>query len=401
LSGASPLKSGRSAAHDDFRGLLVLRDTPQPRSGLRDTRSRSPLEPAPSLRRTTKTTTGRKQFLLKIAVPLLVVLLVVVFVAIVVRSGKKDDQARLPRDLGRRELAFVRPGGPKEDHIVVGRADGSGLRQLEDASGCKQRPVWSPDGKRIAYRYEPRCDYTLDQVVLITVRSGRRVNVSRRTGIFGNSPSWSPTGRGIAFAGVPYRGRGPVTTPMGLFVGPSDGTRAKRITPVWLGEVQYPAWSPDGKWIAFQLSSAGASGFDLYKIRPTGHSLTRLTRDGMSGAYNEWPMWSPDSGWIAYGVEGEQSALWVMRADGSAKRRVRSGIGVPASWAPGSWLVANCGMGICAVPLTGGSLIPLLHGREAGFPAWRPRQRLSQLRRRGLADDPQLMSGTGLPSGCP
>jgi Tol biopolymer transport system component len=284
----------------------------------------------------------------------------------------------LPRSLENRELAFIRSAGRHQEHIYVARPDGSKMRRLKDGKGCKQRPVWSPDGRRIAYRFEPNCDYNLDQVVVIDVRTSARLNISRKTGIFGNSPSWSPDGGRLAFAGLPsVRGR-PARGSLSLYIARSNGSTAKRVTPRSLGEVQYPFWSPNGAWIAFQISrSSTGSGFDLYRIDPDGSNLKRLTQDGAEGAYNEWPMWSPDSKQIAYGVEGEQSALWVMRADGSSKHKIRSGIGVPASWAPGAWLVANCRLsggrpGVCAVPPTGSRLIPLLHGIDGGFPAWRP-----------------------------
>ena len=89
-------------------------------------------------------------------------------------------------------------------------------------------------------------------------------------------------------------------------------------------------------------------------------------------------MWSSDSHHIAYGLEGESSALWLMRSDGHDRHEIRSGIGVPANWAPGSWIVANCRIkarrriGICALPPDGSAQITLLGGIDAGFAAWRP-----------------------------
>lgn len=293
-------------------------------------------------------------------------------------AASRSSVTGLPRSLEKRELAFIRPAGRNQDHIHVARPDGSKMRRLNDGRGCKQRPVWAPNGRRIAYRFEPRCDYTLDQVVVIDVRTSRRLNISRKTGIFGNSPSWSPDSRRIAFAGLPRVGGKPARVPLALYIVRSDGAQARRLTPPSLGEVQYPFWSPDGRWIAFQISNRVATaGFDLYRVEPDGSNLKRLTRNGASGAYNEWPMWSPDSKQIAYGVEGQQSALWLMAADGSDKHKLRSGIGVPASWAPGAWLVANCNLpggrpGVCALSPSGSKLIPLRGLVDAGFPAWRP-----------------------------
>jgi TolB protein len=234
--------------------------------------------------------------------------------------------------------------------------------------------MWSPDGGRVAYRFMPKCDYRHDQVVVMGADGRGRLNLSRRIGVFGNSPSWSPDGRHLAFAGIRADGTrpDPADKPLGIYIASSDGKSYRRLTPRSLGEVQYPVWSPDGRTIAFQVSRG--QGFDIHIISRGGSHVRRLTsNEGFTG-----PMWSPDSREIAYGVEGEKAALWVMRRDGSGKHRLRSGIGVPANWAPGPWLVANCilgrsrKVGLCAISPDGSREVTMLRGLEAGFGAWRP-----------------------------
>ncbi|MBA3261718.1 MAG: PD40 domain-containing protein [Thermoleophilaceae bacterium] len=265
----------------------------------------------------------------------------------------------------------------RNDHLFIARPDGSGSRQLDRGAGCKQRPIWSPDGRRIAFRFMPRCDYSSDQVVIIGADGRGRFNLSRKTGIFGTSPSWSPDGKSIAFAGTRTATTGgrpdPKDKPAGIYIASTDGRQQRRITPKRLGEVQYPIWSPDGRTIAFQISRGGS--FELYSVAPDGSRLKRLTHNE---GFTEWPMWSPDSKRIAYGVEGETSALWVMDADGTHKREIRSGVGVPANWAPGEWLVSNCNIrgtrkiGVCAIAPDGSAQLTLLGGKDAGFASWRP-----------------------------
>src|ERR1700739_2527644 len=57
-----------------------------------------------------------------------------------------------------------------------------------------------------------------------------------------------------------------------------------------------PAWSPDGKWIAYLSDKTGE--YEVY-IRPQmGGDETRITTDG--GVYRYGPTWSPDSKKLAY-----------------------------------------------------------------------------------------------------
>ena len=146
----------------------------------------------------------------------------------------------------------------------------------------------------------------------------------------------------------------------------ADGRKPMPLTPETY-EAQYPAWSPDGKTIAFSAVVDGA--FRVLAMDPDGRNVRQLT----DGPQDNWPSWSPDGRLLIFGRGG---GLAIMRSDGSEQRMLTEEVGVPAAWAPGDYIVANCSLrgdsiGVCLVG-SDGSLTPLLAGLDAGFPTWKP-----------------------------
>lgn len=98
---------------------------------------------------------------------------------------------------------------------------------------------------------------------------------------------------------------------------------ADRSEPALLNRVTeaYPAWSPDGEWIAFMSTADG--DFDVYVVAPALGERRQLTdapdRDGT-------PAWSPHGSRIAFqSFRDGRSQIYVMAADGSGQRRLSDG----------------------------------------------------------------------------
>ena len=87
----------------------------------------------------------------------------------------------------------------------------------------------------------------------------------------------------------------------------------------------WPAWSPNGKWIAFGSSRGGE--IDLYRMDANGENVMRLTNQGKC----KRPDWSPDSRWIAF---ISKSALFVMSAEGKGIRRLADTFSTGCAWSP-------------------------------------------------------------------
>ncbi|CAN5323419.1 hypothetical protein BH20ACT24_BH20ACT24_16080 [soil metagenome] len=95
-----------------------------------------------------------------------------------------------------------------------------------------------------------------------------------------------------------------------------------------------PAWSPDGRKVAF--SSSSATDVDIHVIRSDGSGEKNLTNNP-NGA-DRWAAWSPDGSQIAFAVQtfDGTSSIWVMDADGSNATQLTDATSANAhpAWAP-------------------------------------------------------------------
>ena len=84
-----------------------------------------------------------------------------------------------------------------------------------------------------------------------------------------------------------------------------------------------PAWSPDGKSIAFVNDDDGDD--EIYTVGANGKGTTRLTDN--DGIADDGPTWSPDSSLIAFASNRDGDGdIFEMRADGSDVHVIVSGV---------------------------------------------------------------------------
>jgi Tol biopolymer transport system component len=228
------------------------------------------------------------------------------------------------------------------DHVelYVVRSDGNFARRLSTNPYYDLEPAWSPDGKRIAYVRVTSFNGTLEAGIAQLGSDGSSAADLTR-GPLDVTPSYGPDGSQLVFARLP--GPGAPLEQARLFVVGADGQNARPLgVSGWA-----PAWSPDGKRIAFvsfrdrngQSCESGdcLPNGELYIVASDGTGLTRLTR---STADDEHPTWSPDGTRIAYasGYDtprlGHPPWLYVRPAGGGPATLLRRGTVADPAWSP-------------------------------------------------------------------
>lgn len=140
----------------------------------------------------------------------------------------------------------------------------------------------SPSGQRAVFEFR-------GEIVTVPAKKGDVRNLTRTTGVHERSPIWSPNGKSIAFFSD-------ASGEYALHVVPQDGKGEKSYALKGAGFYERPTWSPDGKKIAFIDNSRTLFWIDLDsgKVSKVGSEPVYGPINTMSHA------WSPDSKWLAY-----------------------------------------------------------------------------------------------------
>lgn len=160
--------------------------------------------------------------------------------------------------------------------------------------------------------------------IWVRMVSGEEVKVAD-TDEYLDQPAWSPDGRSLAYNCGPGG-----TYDMDLCVLDRAGKQRKLTERV--GFEGSPSFSPDGRSILFAWVRRGSA--DLYTVSLSDGSWTRLT-DTRLGERS--PVWSPDGRWIAYTTP---HGLTVAGSDGSNPQLLARDVTDRPDWSPdGRWLV--------------------------------------------------------------
>jgi Tol biopolymer transport system component len=222
-------------------------------------------------------------------------------------------------------LAYESYGGL---HLM--NPDGTNQRPLGTANG--ERPRWSPDGRSLVYSAgngslcvppAQRCAFT-DVWTVSADGTGERKILDRAV-----HPVWSAAGRRLLFRDFVVGEGGQVVD--SLKIARRDGSDVQSLSEAEAidGVRSVPAWSPNGKWIAFNTFNIHESYHRLFVIRPDGTHRRQLS-------YGTYPAWSPNGKLVAF---EQQGGIWIVPLTGKRARRI-SVVGDCPTWSPGGKWIA-------------------------------------------------------------
>ncbi|MCC7479282.1 PD40 domain-containing protein [bacterium] len=192
--------------------------------------------------------------------------------------------------------------------------------------GEPDRSCLSPQGRRLAI--EKRGD-----IWTIPAREGYPVCLTPSDGVAERDPAWSPDGRWIAYISDSGRERYEV------FLRAADGSgEARQLSQGSEYRMQHLRWSPDSRWIAYEDVQGHYYVLDAQK---GGQKL--LATDPYN--YTHGPLhWSPDSRWVTYELLDEKSTnpvIWITEVQSGKAQQVTDSAfpaGSPCFDLSGRWL---------------------------------------------------------------
>lgn len=197
--------------------------------------------------------------------------------------------------------------------IYLVNVDGTGEAQITNIEAGACQPAWSPDGKQLVF-ISPcagRGEFyeTIYNESSLYVINADGTGLRALTQIPGSDfePAWSPDGKHIAFTSV----REGFRQIYSLDVESLAVTLLTNTTDAV--ESSQPSWSPDGKRIAYMVKRVGT--YQVWAMTDTGQEAVQLARSGQQ-LWDYLPAWSADGKTIFFNQRREGPFRpWLMKVN--------------------------------------------------------------------------------------
>jgi len=281
---------------------------------------------------------------------------------------------------GQIAFASARSGAPQ---IYLMNADGTGLQTLTKMDHGACQPAWSPDGSQLVF-ISPcpargeffQNTYTGASLYLINADGTNQKTLSVVPGS-DYDPAWSPDGKRIAFTSV----RDGLKEIYVLDVATDVVTRLTNST----GGIEnsQPAWSPLGNQIAYTVKRVGA--YQVWVMSDTGQNNVQLAHSGQD-LWDYLPTWGSDGKTVLFNERnlgpGRPWLMSISYLERDTKKPTKLNLPSPIEnvhFSPdGLWITfesadADGNWDIYFATVTGGNITRLTNDPKDDFdPAWRP-----------------------------
>jgi len=179
----------------------------------------------------------------------------------------------------------------RRTHLYTFNMNDKKVTQVTSGNFDDSDPAWSPDGKSIAFvsnrTDNPDANDNSDIWIVSadnTDKGKTLLQLTKNTSV-DNSPVWSPDGKSIAYISYPYNGKYFDFNTNHIAIISSNGGTPRALTQNLDRNASSPRFTPDGKTLIFLLEDSGEE--NLASININGKNLNRLVKGrNIAGGYD-------------------------------------------------------------------------------------------------------------------
>jgi TolB protein len=212
-----------------------------------------------------------------------------------------------------RTIAYTRLEGGRGGVIVQPLGGGTSQVAPGAQSGLNITPAFAPDGRTLAFARSDESGTDIFTANVVDRCCAQRLTVGRFADNL--SPTFSPDGRRIAFVSTR-------SGPPQIYVMAANGTDQELLAPFDYGATgasNAPEWSPDGARVVFHRDVSRSP--QIFLVDVAARRVTQLTSSGR----NEDPTWGPDGRHIAFISDRTgRRQIWIIDTETGRVRQLQT-----------------------------------------------------------------------------